>query len=97
MDTATGDIRGVEFTSSREGDNPVLPDLLDQIPADEQVGNVTGDGAFDTRRCHTAIVDRGGTAVIPIQRTAASGRGLPRCARHCPRTMYGWPLGKCFV
>jgi hypothetical protein len=68
MDTATGDIRGVEFTSSREGDSPVLPDLLDQIPADEQVGTVTGDGAFDTRRCHTAIVDRGGTAVIPIRK-----------------------------
>lgn len=35
MDRATGDIRAMEFTSSREGDRPVLPDLLDQIPADE--------------------------------------------------------------
>lgn len=32
MDTAPGDIRAVEFTSSREGDSPILPDLLDQIP-----------------------------------------------------------------
>ncbi len=68
MDTATGDIRAVEFTSSREGDSPVLPDLLDQIPPDEQIDTVTGDGAFDTRRCHTAIGDRGGTAVIPIRK-----------------------------
>ena len=68
MDTATGDIRAVEFTPSREGDSPVLPDLLDQIPEDEQIGTVTGDGAFDTRRCHTAILERGGTAVIPIRR-----------------------------
>ena len=68
MDTATGDIRAVEFTSSREGDSPVLPDLLNQIPEDEQIGTVTGDGAFDTRRCHTAILDRGGTAIIPIRR-----------------------------
>ncbi len=68
MDTATGDIRAVEFTPSREGDSPVLPDLLDQIPKDEQIGTVTGDGAFDTRRCHTAILERGGTAVIPIRR-----------------------------
>lgn len=68
MDTATGDIRAVEFTSSRHGDSPVLPDLLDQIPPDEQIGTVTGDGAFDTRRCHTAILERGGTAVIPIRR-----------------------------
>ncbi len=63
MDTATGDIRAVEFTSSDKGDSPVLPHLLDQIPPDEQIGTVTGDGAFDTRRCHTAILERGGTAV----------------------------------
>ncbi len=31
MDTAIGDVRAVEFTSSREGNSPVLPDLLDQI------------------------------------------------------------------
>ena len=68
MDTATGDIRAVEFTSSREGDSPVLPDLLDQIPPDEQIGTVTEDGAFDTRRCHAAILERGGTAIIPIHK-----------------------------
>lgn len=68
MDTATGDIRAVEFTSSREGDSPVLPDLLAQIPEDEEIGTVTGDGAFDTRRCHKAILDRGGTAIIPIRK-----------------------------
>ena len=32
MDTATSDIRAVEFTSSREGDSPTLPALLEQIP-----------------------------------------------------------------
>ncbi len=45
MDTATSDIRAVELTSSREGDSPVLPDLLDQLPEDEQIGTVTADGA----------------------------------------------------
>ena len=64
MDTATGDIRAVEFTPSREGDSPVLPDLLDQIPEDEQIGTVTGDGAFDTRRCHTAILEHEAKAII---------------------------------
>ncbi len=34
MDAATEDVRAVEFTSSREGDSPVLPGLLAQIPAD---------------------------------------------------------------
>ena len=74
MDTATGDIRAVEFTSSDKGDSPVLPHLLDQIPPDEPIGNVTGDGAFDTRRCHAAILERGGTAVIPIRKNGRRWR-----------------------
>jgi hypothetical protein len=68
MDTATSDIRAVEFTSSGDGDSPVLPDLLDQIPAGGDIGTVTADGAYDTRRCHTAIIDRQATAIIPIRK-----------------------------
>ncbi len=51
MDTATSDIRAVEFTPSREGDSPVLPDLLGQIPEDEDIGTVTADGAYDPGLC----------------------------------------------
>jgi len=68
MDTATGDVRAVEFTSSREGDSPVLPGLLAQIPSDQPIGTVTADGAYDTRACHSAITDRDATAIIPIRR-----------------------------
>ena len=68
MDTATSDIRAVEFTSSREGDSPTLPALLDQIPEGEQIGSVTADGAYDTRRCHTAILEHEATAIIPIRK-----------------------------
>ena len=56
MDTATSDIRAVEFTPSREGDSPVLPELLDQIPEAEQIGTVT------------AIIERQATAIIPIRK-----------------------------
>ncbi|MFN3578118.1 MAG: IS5 family transposase [Tabrizicola sp.] len=68
MDRATSDIRAVEFTSSREGDSPTLPALLDQTPEDEQTGSVTAGGACDTRRCHTAILEHGATAIIPIRK-----------------------------
>ena len=68
MDTETSDIRAVEFTPSRDGDSPILPELLDQIPAEEKIGTVTADGAYDSRRCHTAIVERQATAIIPIRR-----------------------------
>lgn len=46
MDTTTGDIRAVEFTSSRQGDSPILPELLSQIPATEDIETVTADGAY---------------------------------------------------
>ena len=68
MDPATSDIRAVEFTSSRDGDGPVLPDLLGQIPEDEQIGTVTADGAYDTRRCHIAILAREASPIIPIRK-----------------------------
>ncbi len=86
MDTATGGIRAAAFTTSREGDSPGLPELLDQTSRDEKIGTVTGKlpagapspiglgpmaprwatprtagSAFDTRRCHAAILARGGT------------------------------------
>ncbi len=54
MATATSDIRAVEFTPSSDGpshglqanhcravESPVLPELLDQIPEDEEIGSVT--------------------------------------------------------
>ena len=68
MDAATGDIRAVEFTSSQTGDSPVLPDLLAQISSEQPIGTVTADGAYDTRKCHSVIADRGGTSIIPIRR-----------------------------
>ena len=68
MDTATSDIRAVEFTPSSDGDSPVLPELLGQIPEGEEIGTVTADGAYDTRRCHTAIINRQAPAIIPIRK-----------------------------
>ena len=55
------------FTSDRASsrDSPMLPELLDQIPADVELGTVTADGPYDTRRCHDAFADRGADAVIP--------------------------------
>ena len=72
MDTATSDIRAVEFTPSNDSDSPVLPELPDKIPAGDQIGTVTADSACNTRRCHTAIIDRQANAIIPIRKTARS-------------------------
>ena len=48
----------------------MLPELLDQIPPDQDVGSVTADGAYDTRKCHDAIAARGAHAVIPPRKNA---------------------------
>ena len=40
----------------------MLPELLDRIPADQDIGSITADGACDTRKGHDAIADRGATA-----------------------------------
>jgi len=70
IDEETLEIRAVEVTGSHIGDAPVLPDLLGQIPADQLIGSVTADGAYDTRKCHDAIADRGAHAVIPPRKNA---------------------------
>ena len=48
----------------------MLPDLLQQIPTDQEIGSVTADGAYDTRKCHDAIASRGANAVIPPRKNA---------------------------
>ncbi|WP_170766722.1 IS5 family transposase [Ruegeria lacuscaerulensis] len=70
IDEATLEVRAVEITDSSIGDAPMLPELLDQIPADEEIGSVTADGAYDTRKCHEAIAARNAAAVIPPRKNA---------------------------
>lgn len=43
------------------------PELLSQILAGVEIGSVTADGDYDTRKCHDAVADRGdhAHAVIP--------------------------------
>ena len=70
IDEETLEIRALEITESHIGDAPILPDLLGQIPEDQEIGSVTADGAYDTRKCHDAIAERGAHAVIPPRRNA---------------------------
>ena len=70
VDEQTLEIRAIEITASSVGDAPMLPELLDQIPPDVEIGSVTADGAYDTRKCHDAVADRGAHAVIPPRKNA---------------------------
>jgi hypothetical protein len=65
-------VRAVEVTGSNIGDAPMSPELLNQIPSGQDIGSVTADGAYDTRKCHEAIAARGAHAVIPPRKNAKS-------------------------
>lgn len=62
----------------------MLPSLLAQIPSDQAIGTVTADGAYGTHKCHTAVIERGGTAVIPIRKNGRAWKedGLAARARN---------------
>jgi IS5 family transposase len=68
IDAETLEIRAIEVTTNAIGDAPVLLELLAQIPEDEKISSVGGDGAYDTRKCHAAIAERDAAAVIPVRR-----------------------------
>jgi hypothetical protein len=70
IDEETLEIRAVEVTGSNIGDAAVLPERLTQIPADQDIGSVSADGAYDTRKCHEAIAGRNAHAVIPPRKNA---------------------------
>jgi hypothetical protein len=70
IDEQTLEIRAIEVMSSSIEDALMLPDLLSQIPPDQELGRVTADGAYDTRKCHDAIAARNVHAVIPLRKNA---------------------------
>jgi len=70
IDAATLEIRAMEVTDNSIGDAPMLPNLLGQIPLEEQLASVSGDGAYDTKGCHEAIALRQADAIIPIRKNA---------------------------
>ena len=46
------------------------------IPADQDIASVTADGAYDTRKCHDAIAERGANAVIPPRKNAKPWKAI---------------------
>jgi hypothetical protein len=62
VDESTREIVAVELTESRVHDSQPLPAVLDQIPG--PIEQVAGDGAYDTRACYEAVLQRGATPVF---------------------------------
>jgi hypothetical protein len=58
----------VELTGSRVHDSQALPTLWEQIA--DPIDQVSGDGAYDTRACYEAVLERGAAPVFVPRRTA---------------------------
>ena len=98
IDEETLEVLAVEVTGSNIGDALMLPELLNQIPPDQDIGSVTAVGAYDTRKCHEAIDARDAYAVIPPRKNArllkpTSARAIARndsvnAQRYLGRTLW---------
>jgi hypothetical protein len=80
IDEKTLEIRAIACWAM---DAPTLPDLLNQIPPEQELGSVTVDGAYDTRKCHDAIAARNAHAVIPPRKNAKLWKPDTPGARAC--------------
>jgi len=68
VDEATGEIVAMVVTTNDVGDGQVLPDLLEQI--EDELEQVSTDGAYDHRHCYDEIDAKGAKAVIPPRKDA---------------------------
>lgn len=75
VDQATHEVVAALVTTSGVGDGEVLPELLDQVKG--EIGQVSADGAYDTRDCHAACASAGGGRGHPAagQRRSVAGAG----------------------
>ena len=53
----------------------MLPQLLEQVPAEEPLLTVTGDGAYDTQPVRAAVIQRNATPIIPPRKNARMRKG----------------------
>lgn len=58
FDEATGDILIGEVTGSDVADGDMLEPMLDQLPEETPIDQVSADGAYDHRKCYEALRQR---------------------------------------
>ncbi|MEX3592596.1 MAG: IS5 family transposase [Burkholderia sp.] len=67
LNANTGQVHAALMTHQNVDDGDALAKLLDQIPREEQIDVIGGDGAYDTKPCpcHAAIAARSAIRSIP--------------------------------
>ncbi len=81
VDQATHELVAAVVSTNSFKDSQVLPDLLEQV--EDEIKQVSADGAYDARNCYDAIRAREARAAIPPQKRAKIWRhGNTRAQRH---------------
>ena len=75
IDADTLQIRAICVTSNNVSDASMLPDLLEQLPPDETLQSLIGDGAYDTQPAYEAVIKHGAIPIIPPRKNARVRRG----------------------
>jgi IS5 family transposase len=68
LDESTHYIKAAVLTGDNVHDCEMLPNLLNQMVDD--IGQITGDGAYDTHDAYQAVLDKGGTPCFPPRKNA---------------------------
>lgn len=68
VDEETGEILAVVVSTNDISDGEVLPDLVNAI--EDEIEQVSADGAYDQRQCYDAIRGRNAKAAIPPRKGA---------------------------
>jgi hypothetical protein len=83
VNEATGEILAAVASSNNVSDDEALADILDGI--EQEIEQVSGDGAYDKRKCYDTIAAREAKATIPPRQDAVrweeeseTGEGHPR-------------------
>jgi hypothetical protein len=94
VDESEKDVIGVEVTTADWGDSEVFTGWLDQVEG--EVSQVSADGAYDTKECRRAIIERGAKAAIPPREGAVFwGERIIRGTRYSgPSPSEGATVGK---
>lgn len=81
VDEATREFVAVVVSTNSFKDSQVLPDLLEQV--EDEISQVSADGAYDSRNCYDVIRERAARAAIPPQKRARIWRhGNTKAERH---------------
>ena len=75
IDAQVLQVRAICATSNNVTDAAMSPQWLEQVPAEEPLLTVTGDGSYDAQLVHAAVIRRNATHIIPLRKNARVHKG----------------------